>query len=111
MGVDNGLMGRYSVYALCSAEGCASMLWKSADKAEEAAEAMRVTAAHLNDFGLVDEVLTEPLGGAHRNHNKMAEVVREALLKNLAELTQLSTEALLQERQRRLASFGQFKDG
>ena len=108
---DKLLMLQYSIYSVISPEGCASILWKSADKAEEAAEAMRVTAAHLNAFGLVDEVLPEPLGGAHRNHNEMAELIREVLSKNLDELTQLSTEALLQERQRRIASFGQFKEG
>ena len=108
---DRLLMLQYSIYSVISPEGCASILWKSADKAEDAAEAMRITAAHLNDFGLVDEVLTEPLGGAHRDPEGMAEVLRNALLKNLDELTQLSTEALLEERQRRLASFGQFKEG
>ena len=108
---DRLLMLQYSIYSVISPEGCASILWKSADKAEDAAEAMRITAAHLNDFGLVDEVLTEPLCGAHRDPEGMAEVLRNALLKNLDELTQLSTEALLEERQRRLASFGQFKEG
>ena len=108
---DRLLMLQYSIYSVISPEGCASILWKSADRAEDAAEAMRITAAHLNDFGLVDEVLTEPLGGAHRDPKGMAEVLRNALLKNLDELTQLSTEALLEERQRRLASFGQFKEG
>ena len=108
---DRLLMLQYSIYSVISPEGCASILWKSADRAEDAAEAMRITAAHLNDFGLVDEVLTEPLGGAHRDPEGMAEVLRNALLKNLDELTQLSTEALLEERQRRLASFGQFKEG
>jgi acetyl-CoA carboxylase carboxyl transferase subunit alpha len=108
---DKLLMLQYSIYSVISPEGCASILWKSADKAEDAAEAMRITAAHLNEFGLVDEVLAEPLGGAHRDPKGMAEVVRNALLKSLDELTQLSTDALLEKRQRRLASFGQFKEG
>jgi len=108
---DKLLMLQYSIYSVISPEGCASILWKSADKAEDAAEAMRITAAHLNDFGLVDEVLDEPLGGAHRDPKGMAEVIRNALLKSLDELTQLSTDALLEKRQRRLASFGQFKEG
>ena len=64
---DKLLMLQYSIYSVISPEGCASILWKSADKAEDAAEAMRITADSLNDFGLVDEVLPEPLGGAHRN--------------------------------------------
>ena len=107
---DRLIMLQYSIYSVISPEGCASILWKSADKAEDAAEAMRITASSLNDFGLVDEVLQEPLGGAHRNPKEAAEVVRNALLKSLDELDQLSTEQLLEERQRRLSSFGQFKE-
>ncbi len=107
---DKLVMLQYSIYSVISPEGCASILWKSADKAEDAAEAMRITASSLNDYGLVDEVLTEPLGGAHRNPKAMAEVIRNAILSNLDELTQLSTEELLQKRQQRLASFGQFKE-
>jgi acetyl-CoA carboxylase carboxyl transferase subunit alpha len=107
---DRLLMLQYSIYSVISPEGCASILWKSADKAEDAAEAMRITASSLKEFGLVDEVLTEPLGGAHRNPADTAEVMRNALLKNIADLEQLSIEQLLEERQRRLASFGQFKD-
>ena len=107
---DRLIMLQYSIYSVISPEGCASILWKSADKAEDAAEAMRITASSLNDFGLVDEVLEEPLGGAHRNPKEAAEVIRNALLKNLDELDQSSTEQLLEERQRRLSSFGQFKE-
>lgn len=108
---DKLLMLQYSIYSVISPEGCAAILWNSAEKAEEAAEAMRITAAHLSEFGLVDEVLPEPLGGAHRNPKAMAEVVRNALLNSLDELTALSTEQLLEHRQQRLASFGQFKEG
>ena len=107
---DRLLMLQYSIYSVISPEGCASILWKSADKAEDAAEAMRITAKQLNEFGLVDEVLEEPLGGAHRNPTEAAEIIRNALLKNLDELDQLSTDALLEERQRRLSSFGQYKE-
>ena len=107
---DRLLMLQYAVYSVISPEGCASILWKSAERAEEAAEAMRITAASLNEFGLVDEVLQEPLGGAHRNPAEAAEVIRNALLKSLDELEQLSTEQLLEERRRRLANFGQFKE-
>jgi acetyl-CoA carboxylase carboxyl transferase subunit alpha len=107
---DKLLMLQYSIYSVISPEGCASILWKSAEKAEDAAEAMRITASNLNEFGLVDEVLPEPLGGAHRNPKEMAEVIRNALLSSLEELTQLSTDQLLEMRQRRLASFGQFKE-
>ncbi len=106
---DKLLMLQYSVYSVISPEGCASILWKSADKAEEAAQAMRITATSLDDFGLVDEVLTEPLGGAHRNPKGMAEVIRNALLSSLDELTKLPVEQLLKNRQQRIASFGQYK--
>jgi len=107
---DRLLMLQYSIYSVISPEGCASILWKSAEKAEDAAEAMRITARQLNEFGLVDEVLEEPLGGAHRNPREAAEIIRNALLKNLDELDQLSTDALLEERQRRLSSFGRYKE-
>jgi acetyl-CoA carboxylase carboxyl transferase subunit alpha len=107
---DKLIMLQYSIYSVISPEGCASILWKSADKAEDAAEAMRITASSLNEYGLVDEVLAEPLGGAHRNPKATAEVIRNAILSNLDELTQLSTEELLEKRQQRLASFGQFKE-
>jgi acetyl-CoA carboxylase carboxyl transferase subunit alpha len=107
---DKLLMLQYSIYSVISPEGCATILWKSAEKAEDAAEAMRITASSLSEFGLVDEVLSEPLGGAHRNPKAMAEVVRNALLSSLEELAQLSTDQLLERRQQRLASFGQFKE-
>ena len=107
---DRLLMLQYGIYSVISPEGCASILWKSAEKAQDAAEAMRITAQSLNEFGLVDEVLAEPLGGAHRNPAQAAEVIRNALLENLEELDQLSIDQLLEHRQRRLASFGQFKE-
>jgi len=107
---DRLLMLQYSIYSVISPEGCASILWKSAERAEDAAESMRITADSLNKFGLVDEVLEEPLGGAHRSPKEAAEVIRNALIKNLDELEALSTDTLLEERQRRLASFGQFKE-
>ena len=107
---DRLLMLQYAIYSVISPEGCASILWKSAEKAEVAADAMRITAPSLNEFGLVDEVLTEPLGGAHRNPTEMAEVIRNAVLKNLDELDGLSVELLLEQRQQRLAGFGQFKE-
>ncbi|MBT8066048.1 MAG: acetyl-CoA carboxylase carboxyltransferase subunit alpha [Gammaproteobacteria bacterium] len=107
---DRLLMLQYAVYSVISPEGCASILWKSAEKAEAAAEAMRITAQSLNEFGLVDEVLAEPLGGAHRNPVEMAEVIRNAVLKSIDELDALSIEQLLEQRQRRLESFGKFKE-
>jgi acetyl-CoA carboxylase carboxyl transferase subunit alpha len=107
---DRLLMLQYAVYSVISPEGCASILWKSAEKAEAAAEAMRITAQSLNEFGLVDEVLAEPLGGAHRNPVEMAEIIRNAVLKSIDELGALSIEQVLEQRQQRLASFGQFKE-
>jgi len=107
---DRLLMLQYAVYSVISPEGCASILWKSAEKAEAAAEAMRITAESLNEFGLVDEVLAEPLGGAHRNPADMAEVIRNAILKSIDELDALSIEQVLEQRQQRLESFGQFKE-
>jgi len=108
---DRLLMLQYSVYAVISPEGCASILWKSADKAAEAAEAMRITASSLDDFGLVDEVLAEPLGAAHRDPSAAAEVIRNALLQHLHDLEQFDTAQLLEQRQSRIAGFGQFKEG
>ncbi len=107
---DKLLMLQYSIYSVISPEGCASILWKSADKAEDAAEAMRITAENLSEFGLVDEILEEPCGGAHRNPKEMAEVLRNAILQSLDELSQLSTEQLLERRQQRIAGFGQYKE-
>ena len=107
---DRLLMLQYSIYSVISPEGCASILWKSADKAEDAAEAMRITASSLNEFGLVDAVLEEPLGGAHRNPKAMADVICNAVLKSIDEVEGLSIEELLEQRQQRLASFGKFKE-
>ena len=107
---DRLLMLQYSIYSVISPEGCASILWKSADKAEEAAEAMRITAGSLSDFGLVDDVLPEPLGAAHRDPAAMAEVVRNALLKHLSDIDKLEIERLLEQRQQRIAAFGQFQE-
>ena len=107
---DRLLMLQYGIYSVISPEGCASILWKSAEKAQDAAEAMRITAQSLSEFDLVDEVLPEPLGGAHRNPREAAEIIRNAILKNLEELDRMSVDQLLETRQRRLASFGQFKE-
>ncbi|HEY5643527.1 MAG TPA: acetyl-CoA carboxylase carboxyltransferase subunit alpha [Woeseiaceae bacterium] len=107
---DRLLMLQYSVYSVISPEGCASILWKSADRAEEAAEAMRITASSLSEYNLVDDILEEPLGGAHRNPKQMAEVIRNAVLRHLDDLDRLSTEQLLEQRQQKLASFGQYKE-
>lgn len=106
---DRLLMLQYGVYSVISPEGCASILWKSAEKAEQAAEAMRITADNLSEFGLVDEVLPEPLGAAHRDPGGMAEVIRNALVKHLDELEQKPIEQLLDERMARISRYGQYK--
>jgi acetyl-CoA carboxylase carboxyl transferase subunit alpha len=107
---DRLMMLQYSIYSVISPEGCASILWKSAERAEDAAEAMRITADSLSDYGLVDEILPEPLGAAHRDPGAAAEVVRNALLQSLDNLEKLDPQQLLAERQRRIASVGQFKE-
>jgi len=107
---DRLLMLQYGVYSVISPEGCASILWKSAEKAAEAAEAMRITADSLSKFRLVDEVLPEPLGGAHRDPAAMAESIRNALIRHLDELGKLDVDELLERRRHRLASFGDFKE-
>ncbi len=103
---DRLLMLQYSVYSVISPEGCASILWKSADRRELAAEAMGITAERLSRLGLIDEVIPEPLGGAHREPLVMAESLREALTRQVAKLAALPIDVLLDERQRRLRGFG-----
>ena len=107
---DRLLMLQYAVYSVISPEGCASILWKSQDKKEAAAEAMGVTAERLAGLKLVDEVLTEPLGGAHRDPEAMAQSVRAALLRHLNSLGELSTSQLVADRGRRLAAFGVYSE-
>ncbi|CAG0942901.1 acetyl-CoA carboxylase carboxyl transferase subunit alpha [Gammaproteobacteria bacterium] len=107
---DRVIMLEYSVYSVISPEGCASILWKSAEKAESAAEAMGITAPRLLELGLVDEVVREPLGGAHRNPAAIAESLRAALLLNLRDLELLDTAELLKRRQARLQSCGRFRE-
>ncbi|MCC5867078.1 MAG: acetyl-CoA carboxylase carboxyltransferase subunit alpha [Gammaproteobacteria bacterium] len=106
---DHLMMLQYSIYSVISPEGCASILWKSAEKAEVAAEAMGVTAERLKKLELVDEVIAEPLGGAHRDAAGCAEAVRNALIKALGDLEGLSPEALISRRRERLASYGAFR--
>ena len=107
---DRLLMLQYSIYSVISPEGCASILWKSADRAEEAAEAMSITASSLHQFGLVDDVLKEPLGGAHRDAKTMAQDISGALVRHLADLDRLDMDRLMEARQTRLAAFGRFKE-
>lgn len=99
-------MLQYSTYSVISPEGCASILWRTAEKAPEAAEAMGVTAERLKDLGIVDAVIPEPLGGAHSDHAAMAQAVRQSLNKQLDELGKLDSKALLARRYQRLMSYG-----
>jgi acetyl-CoA carboxylase carboxyl transferase subunit alpha len=107
---DRLLMLQYSVYSVISPEGCASILWKSSDKKELAAEAMGITADRLKGLGLVDEVLPEPLGGAHRDIQATVDAVKTAILKHLDALEKLTPAELLAQREKRLDSFGVFRD-
>ena len=107
---DRLIMLQFSTYSVISPEGCASILWKSADKAQLAAEAMAITSSRLYDLGLVDAVVPEPLGGAHRDVDGMARAVRDTLMETLVELDALSMEQLLAARYDRLRSYGRVKD-
>ena len=107
---DRVLMFQYSIYCVISPEGCASILWKSADKAEAAAEAMGITAERLHKLGLVDEVIAEPLGGAHRDSKAMADSMRSALIRTLTDLQILPLAVLLEQRRQKLAAYGAFKE-
>jgi acetyl-CoA carboxylase carboxyl transferase subunit alpha len=108
---DRVLMLQYSIYSVISPEGCASILYKSADKAEIAAEAMGITAERLHRLKLVDEVVPEPLGGAHRDAQTMADTLKQALVQNLAALQDVPIESLLVQRRKRLAGYGVYKEG
>jgi len=99
-------MLQYSTYSVISPEGCASILWKSAEKAPLAAEAMGITAGRLKELKLIDEVIAEPLGGAHRSPEQMAATLKTALLRDLEKLQKLSTQELLDKRYQRLMSYG-----
>jgi len=99
-------MLQYSTYAVISPEGCASILWRTAEKAPEAAEAMGITANRLKDLGIVDNIIAEPLGSAHRDPAAMSESIRKALVGQLDVLKQLNTEELLARRYERLMSYG-----
>ncbi len=103
---DELAMLQYSTYSVISPEGCASILWKSAEKASEAAQAMGITAERLKELGFVDTLIEEPLGGAHRHPQTTADRVKEALLASLDRLQSLEIDALLERRYERLMSYG-----
>ena len=104
------LMLENSIYSVISPEGCASILWKDATKANEAANAMGITADRLYKLGIIDEIIKEPLGGAHRNYEETAENVKNAILKNLKKLRKQSSETLANNRYKKFRKMGEFFD-
>jgi acetyl-CoA carboxylase carboxyl transferase subunit alpha len=107
---DVTIMLQYATYSVISPEGCASILWKSADKAPEAAETLGITANRLKALGLVDKVVPEPLGGAHRDPQAAAQALRKALAEALRQLREKKPKELVEERLERLMSYGKFKE-
>jgi acetyl-CoA carboxylase carboxyl transferase subunit alpha len=101
-------MLQYATYSVISPEGCASILWKSADKAAQAADAMGITAKRLLELKLIDQIIAEPLGGAHRDYDQMANNLRENLAENIEVLDAIGIDKLLDQRYNRLMSFGAF---
>lgn len=108
--VDHLMMLQYATYSVISPEGCASILWKSADKASEAAETLAITASRLKTLGLIDRIVTEPMGGAHRAPEVMIQSLRRALADELERLQAKPVDELLQTRYERLMSYGKFKE-
>ena len=107
---DRLVMLQYSIYSVISPEGCASILWGKSDKAEKAAKAMNITSEKLRKDGLVDEVLEEPEGGAHRDPKKMADKIREAIIRHLSELEMLHSNDLLAARSKKTSNYGKYKN-
>jgi len=107
---DKLFMMEYSTYSVISPEGCASILWKSADKAEEAAAAMGITAKNLQDLDIIDEIIDEPLGAAHRDYDKTAEILKDTLVRSLNELISYDIDNLIDTRQSRIRQYGCFNN-
>ncbi|MBE0614906.1 MAG: acetyl-CoA carboxylase carboxyltransferase subunit alpha [Burkholderiales bacterium] len=104
------MMLQYAIYSVISPEGCASILWKSADKAPEAAESMGITASRLKTLGLIDKIVNEPLGGAHRDHTLMVQNLKKALQDALRSLSSKGVDDLIETRLKRLMGYGKFKE-
>lgn len=107
---DRVLMMENAYYSVISPEGCAAILWKDRSHAREAAEAMKITAQHLEELGIIDEIISEPLGGAHHDHVATCRALKSAVHKHLIELENLDTEALLEARYQKFRAFGEFKE-
>ena len=103
-------MLQYATYSVISPEGCASILWKSADKASQAAEAMGITAERLKSLNLIDSIIPEPLGGAHRDYDQIAATLKQNLGETLEVLESVSIDKLLDQRYQKLMAFGQFRE-
>ena len=104
------MMLQYAIYSVISPEGCASILWKSADKAPEAADTLGITAGRLKTLGLIDKIITEPLGGAHRDHAAMAQNLKKALQDALRSFANKGVDELIEARFDRLMDYGKFKE-
>ena len=107
---DVTLMLQYSTYSVISPEGCAAILWKDQSKAVDAAEALNITAPKLKALGLIDKVLGEPLGGAHRDPAAMALTLKKAIAENLKQLQEKTADKLVADRQKKLQELGKFKE-
>ncbi len=107
---DTVLMLQYSVYSVISPEGCAAILWKSAEKAPDAAETLGITAHRLKALGLIDRIVNEPLGGAHRDPQQMAQLLRRAVSDALRQLQAIDIKTLLKQRHERIMAYGKFKE-
>ncbi|SNB46043.1 acetyl-CoA carboxylase carboxyltransferase subunit alpha [Geobacter sp. DSM 9736] len=105
---DRILMLEHSVYAVISPEGCAAILWSDGTKGEQAAEALKLTASDIKELGVIDEIVKEPMGGAHRDHKAMAEALHEALARNLKELKNLPADRLVEERYEKFRKMSRF---
>ena len=107
---DQVLMLQYSIYSVISPEGCASILWKTSERAQDAADALGITAHRLKAMGLVDKIVNEPVGGAHRDHKQMAAFLRRALTDAYRQVSDFKVKELLDRRYDRLQSYGRFTD-
>jgi acetyl-CoA carboxylase carboxyl transferase subunit alpha len=107
---DQVLMLQYSIYSVISPEGCASILWKTSERAQDAADALGITAHRLKAMGLVDKIVNEPVGGAHRDHKQMAAFLKRALTDAYRQVSDFKVKELLDRRYDRLQSYGRFTD-
>ena len=99
-------MLQYATYSVASPEACASIIWRTADKAPDAAQAMKVSSNELKKLKIIDEIITEPLGGAHRDYEEISSSIKDSLIKNLSTLSRMSIQELLDRRYKRLIEIG-----